>query len=126
VKTDNVATWADWYRLPERLQCHEASRVSLLSNPNIKAQVFHAYVGAVFLEDRMLGVEEWIRTLINYQNNLEASDSRTEREHVNQSNYEGMLTPEPELDIQSGSSFVEEDTDSLDGTTMVPEASELL
>jgi dsRNA-specific ribonuclease len=56
------------------MRCHEASRSVLTHNVNTKAQLLHAYVGALYLEDRIPGVEEWVRTLINYQNDQEEED----------------------------------------------------
>jgi hypothetical protein len=68
---ENVAKWSDWYHLADHMRCHAASRPVLMHNTNTKAQLLHAYIGATFEEDRIAGVEEWIRTLINFQNNQE-------------------------------------------------------
>jgi len=116
VNTTNIAIWAGWYRLTDQLKCLAANRESLISNPNVKAQIFHAYLGAFFLEDRMAGAEDWIRSLINHQNSLsDSSDTGTERGSSFQSSSNRSLAPETsetetdsisstEVEVESGAS----------------------
>lgn len=133
VVTENIAKWSDWYGLTSRLKCHPSSRASLLSNTNTKAQVFHAFVGALFLEDRTVGVEDWIRSLMNYQikieqGHIEAETLATPR--GSPGSFRSADLPEvnvepPTSDSASGSSFPLSSYDSnsyLDSTTLVGDA----
>jgi hypothetical protein len=61
----SLAHWAELYRLPERLRCSASQKPQLIADLGIKAQLFQAYVGAVFLRDRLTGVEEWIHPLMD-------------------------------------------------------------
>jgi len=73
VKVENVAVWSDWYRFADRLRCREVSRPYLARNPNTQAQLFFAYVGAVFEEDHVVArVEEWIKVLLKFQEKHQA------------------------------------------------------
>jgi hypothetical protein len=91
VNIKNVASWAELYSLPQSMRCHAASRPSLLSNDNTKAQLFHAHLGAVFLEERMLGAENWIRSLMNYQ--IKHQDEETSTDYDSVAPDTGVRTP---------------------------------
>jgi len=67
VKVENIAVWSDWYHLTDHLRCHGASRMVLMHNTNTKAQLFHAYVGAVFDKNGATEVAGWIKVLVKYQ-----------------------------------------------------------
>ncbi len=61
---ENVsARWFDLYDLQE----YVANPATLAGDLSGKARVFRAYVGAVFEEDRLPGLEEWIPALMEYE-----------------------------------------------------------
>jgi dsRNA-specific ribonuclease len=105
VKVENVSIWSEWYSFPTRMTCLSANRMTLVSNMNTKAQLFHAYLGALCKSKRMHQAEQWIQSLINYQ--TEQEDAVTLHGSPSQPNVDLPAVNSNNESIESGSSFTE-------------------
>jgi len=108
-----LARWADNYRLPERLRCSPADKEQLMKDDAVKAQLFRAYVGAVFERVGHSGVIEWIHPLIETLSPFASSQIAADEEPArNATRPNGVLeVPNAHDDresIISGSSFTSE------------------
>lgn len=65
VTRERMATWADAYGLPQRLIVNPAQRALIPNNENAKAQVFQAYVGALYKDQGIDAVEEWFSPVLD-------------------------------------------------------------
>ncbi|KAG0703866.1 ribonuclease III domain-containing protein [Suillus ampliporus] len=51
------------YELPGRLRLHPAQAITLRASVNIQADVFESYVGGLYVEQDLPGVEPWLKAL---------------------------------------------------------------
>ncbi|KAH7887466.1 ribonuclease III [Phlebopus sp. FC_14] len=51
------------YGLPARLTLHQAQAITLRASTNIQADVFESYVGGLYLEQGLPGVQPWLKAL---------------------------------------------------------------
>ncbi|EKM59864.1 uncharacterized protein PHACADRAFT_250636 [Phanerochaete carnosa HHB-10118-sp] len=66
VGNQNLATITRMYGLNDRLVCHHAQEIALKASHNIQANLFEAYVGGLYMDRGMVGLEDikrWMRAL---------------------------------------------------------------
>jgi hypothetical protein len=94
------------------------SRPVLLTYMSTKAQLFHAYLGALFMEDGLAAAERWVRSLMHYQ----AEQEETSTMHGSPTQKTTSL-PLPDIGTFSptepGSPFTSSSLRSDDSTTSV-------
>ncbi|KAG8797794.1 hypothetical protein FRC17_007644, partial [Serendipita sp. 399] len=66
VSQSRLAGWSDAYRLPARLRAHQSQQDVIPHNEAAKAQVFQAYVGALFKENSFEFVSEWLSDIVEH------------------------------------------------------------
>ncbi|KAG1752427.1 ribonuclease III domain-containing protein [Suillus paluster] len=63
VGNSTLADISRMYELPSRLRLHAAQAITLRASVNIQADVFESYVGGLYLEQDLAGVEPWLKAL---------------------------------------------------------------
>ncbi|KAG8846000.1 hypothetical protein FRB91_001276 [Serendipita sp. 411] len=66
VAQSRLAGWSDTYNLPSRLRAHASQEETVRRNEWAKAQVFQAYVGALFKEHGYEFVDEWFGEIVEH------------------------------------------------------------
>ncbi|KAG8930093.1 hypothetical protein FRC02_004623 [Tulasnella sp. 418] len=66
-----LAKWADAYNLMGKLKCNEANGLTIRESVEVRAKVFQAYIGAVYLNEGDVAVKSWIGALIQPHINIE-------------------------------------------------------
>ncbi|OJA20316.1 hypothetical protein AZE42_05448 [Rhizopogon vesiculosus] len=63
VGNSTLADISRMYGLPARLHLHPAQAITLRASVNIQADVFEAYVGGLYIEQDLAGVQPWLKAL---------------------------------------------------------------
>jgi len=66
LSAEHIQKWTDLYGMKRKLRCHP-SVFSALDDPKEGATIFHAYFGAVYTEHGSETVTEWLRNLLEWE-----------------------------------------------------------